>query len=96
MEKRTAVISGGIGLKKISVMLLVYVSRKFLAGLLLTAFTALCLEAGAQQIKPVTGVVLDSVSREPLVGVTVVEVGTSRGAVTDAGGNQIGGGNRRF
>lgn len=67
-------------------MLLVYVSRNFLAGLLLTAFTALCLEAGAQQIKPVTGVVLDSVSRQPLVGVTVVETGTSQGAVTDAGG----------
>jgi TonB-linked SusC/RagA family outer membrane protein len=40
----------------------------------------------AQQLTPVSGVVKDSTTGQPLTGVTVLEVGTTRGATTDAHG----------
>jgi TonB-linked SusC/RagA family outer membrane protein len=56
-------------------------------GLVMTAILALSFfPSMAQQLKPVTGVVRDSATGQPLPGVTVVEVGTSRGSTTDANG----------
>lgn len=55
-------------------------------GLFLAFFLLLGLSVNAQQLTSVTGVVKDSSSGQPLVGVTVVQVGTSAGTTTDVNG----------
>ena len=59
-------------------------ARAILAVLALGSF--LPDRATAQGTSAVTGVVVDSVTRQPITGVQVSVVGTSRGAVTDTAG----------
>ena len=55
--------------------------------LLLLAFILLfSLDAFAQQTKNISGTVYDSNTGEALIGVTVLEVGTTNGSVTDIDG----------
>ena len=54
---------------------------------MLFLFTLLCgaLSLGAQ--RTVSGTIVDGASQEPLIGVTVLQQGTSTGTVTDINGN---------
>ena len=60
-----------------------YKMAALLAALLFT------LASYGQNIFSLSGTVLDSKSKEPLIGVTVVEEGTTNGTVTDLDGNFV-------
>ena len=51
---------------------------------------SLCLFAAVSlfaQTQKVTGMVIDAKTQEPLIGVTILELGTTNGIVTDIDGN---------
>ena len=55
--------------------------------LLFILILAVCTNVFAQQTKSISGVVYDSNTGEALIGVSVLEVGTTNGTITDFDGN---------
>ena len=54
--------------------------------LLFILILAVCTNVFAQQTKSISGVVYDSNTGEALIGVSVLEVGTTNGTITDFDG----------
>lgn len=55
--------------------------------ILFSILFVVCSTAFAQQTKTVTGTVTDAATGEPLVGVSIIEPGTTNGTITDFNGN---------
>lgn len=63
--------------------------RRRIVHSLLVCLALLCFDIGlyAQNVLTVEGVILDKNTKEPLIGVTVSEKGTTNGTMTDIDGN---------
>lgn len=61
--------------------------RSFLSLLLVCCMLFLCNLGIVAQSAPITGKVIDATTNEPLIGVSILEKGTSNGVITDIDGN---------
>lgn len=61
--------------------------RSFLSLLLVCCMLFLCNLGIVAQSTPITGKVIDATTNEPLIGVSILEKGTSNGVITDIDGN---------